>query len=138
MRTTGWVANVCGTSERMIFEHYRKWMNNLIRRDGGRVASLYGGSIPKFGHRMGTEAPGGMKINSDFRDNLVEAGELNRPRNSDSLAGKVLDSPAKSGTFTDFPDDRGRPKTAQKSLYNPEKPDRVRSGKCGTKRPKNS
>jgi hypothetical protein len=87
---------------------------------------------------MGTEAPGGMKINSDFRDNLVEAGELNRPRNSDSLAGKVLDSPAKSGAFGDLPEDFGRPKTAQKDPNTPEKPDRVRSGKCGTKRPKNS
>jgi len=37
----GWVAQVCGTSERMIFEHYRKWMKNLTRQDGHRIASLY-------------------------------------------------------------------------------------------------
>jgi hypothetical protein len=63
----------------MIFEHYRKWMNNLTRRDGGRVASLYGGSTPKFGHRMGTEASGNLNISPDFLDNLVEAGGIEPP-----------------------------------------------------------
>jgi hypothetical protein len=63
----------------MIFEHYRKWMNNLTRRDSGRVASLYGGSIPKFGHRMGAEGPARMNIRPDFLDNLVEAGGIEPP-----------------------------------------------------------
>ena len=36
----GWVAQVCGTSERMIFEHYRKFMANLRREDGRRIAGL--------------------------------------------------------------------------------------------------
>ena len=54
---------------------------------------------------------------------------MNRPRNSDSLTGKVLDSLAKSGTFGDLPEHFGRPKTAQKDPNNPEKPDRVRSAK---------
>ena len=30
----GWIANSAGTSEQMIFKHYRKWIPNLIRRDG--------------------------------------------------------------------------------------------------------
>lgn len=30
----GWIANSAGTSEQMIFKHYRKWVPNLIRRDG--------------------------------------------------------------------------------------------------------
>jgi hypothetical protein len=63
----------------MILEHYRKWMNNLTRRDGGRVARLYRGSIPKFGHRMGTEAPSMKNIRPDFLDNLVEAGGIEPP-----------------------------------------------------------
>jgi len=75
----GWVAHVCGTSERMIFEHYRKWMNNLTRRDGSRVAGLYGGSTPKFGHPMGTETSGRANIRPDFLDNLVEAGGIEPP-----------------------------------------------------------
>jgi len=54
-------------------------MNNLSRRDSGRVASLYRGSIPKFGHRIGTEALGMMNIRPDFRDNLVEAGGIEPP-----------------------------------------------------------
>jgi hypothetical protein len=56
-------------------------------------------------------------------------GELNRPRNSDSLTGKVLDPPAKSGASGDLPEHFGRPKMAQKDPNNPEKPDRVRSAK---------
>jgi len=30
----GWVAQVCGTSEQMIFRHYRPWMPALSRTDG--------------------------------------------------------------------------------------------------------
>jgi hypothetical protein len=40
----------------------------------------------------------------------------------------VLDSPAQSRRFSDFSEDTGDPKTTQKDLDNPEKPDRVRSG----------
>lgn len=54
---------------------------------------------------------------------------MNRPRNSDSLTGKVLDSRAKSGAFGDSPKLGGGPKRAQKDPNNPEKPDRVRSAK---------
>jgi len=39
----------------MIFEHYRKWVKNLARDDGGRITRLYGGSRTQFGHRMSTE-----------------------------------------------------------------------------------
>jgi hypothetical protein len=56
-------------------------------------------------------------------------GELNRPQDSQPATEKVLDSPAKSGAFGDFPRDRDRPNTARKGLNNPEKPDRVRSAK---------
>lgn len=30
----GWVAQVCGTSEQMIFRHYRNWMPQLRRGHG--------------------------------------------------------------------------------------------------------
>ena len=53
----GWVAQVCGTSEQMIFRHYRRWMQGLVREDGRRVAQLYGGGTPPGrptgGHRDG-------------------------------------------------------------------------------------
>jgi hypothetical protein len=41
--------------------------------------------------------------------------ELNRPQDSGPSTEKVLDSPAKSRTFSDFPEDQGGPKTAQKT-----------------------
>lgn len=37
----GLVAQVCGTSEQMIFGHYRKWMRGSVRADGRRIATLY-------------------------------------------------------------------------------------------------
>src|SRR5215467_4246578 len=53
----GWVAQVCGTSEQMIFRHYRRWMPALSRADGRRIAALYGpGSTTRddrFGHQDG-------------------------------------------------------------------------------------
>jgi len=36
----GWIANSAGTSEQMIFKHYRKWIPNLIRRDGMAIKGV--------------------------------------------------------------------------------------------------
>jgi integrase len=36
----GWIANSAGTSEQMIFKHYRKWIPNLIRRDGTAIRGI--------------------------------------------------------------------------------------------------
>jgi integrase len=36
----GWVAQVCGTSEEMIFRHYRKWIPGLQVGAGKRISSL--------------------------------------------------------------------------------------------------
>jgi integrase len=36
----GWVAEVCGTSEEMIFRHYRHWLPSLRRGHGQRVVEL--------------------------------------------------------------------------------------------------
>jgi integrase len=69
----GWVAQVCGTSERMIFEHYRKWMVNLTRQDGRQIARLYRRPNPIDGHRMGTEPRTEPKNISICRDSLVAA-----------------------------------------------------------------
>ena len=38
----GWVAEVCGTSEQMIFEHYRTWMPKLRRGDGRQLIRILG------------------------------------------------------------------------------------------------
>jgi integrase len=48
----GWVAAACGTSEQMIFRHYRKWMPSARRTDGGAVARVF---ADPAGHQMGTK-----------------------------------------------------------------------------------
>ena len=57
----GWVARVCGTSEQMIFRHYRRWMPSLARSDGRRIAALFGPPAPprrpRFGHQDGHQRP---------------------------------------------------------------------------------
>ena len=48
----GWVARVCGTSERMIWQHYRGYVANAMRRDGAAFARRMGsnmGSKPERG-----------------------------------------------------------------------------------------
>jgi integrase len=75
----GWVAHVCGTSERMIFDDYRKWMDNLTRRDGGRIARLYRAPVRQFGHPLGTEDPSTSEKGPNYQENLVEAGGIEPP-----------------------------------------------------------
>lgn len=75
----GWVAQVCGTSERMIFDHYRKWMKNLARQDGRRLAGLYRSRSRRHGHRMVTRTGSAPKKTLNFADNLVEAGGIENP-----------------------------------------------------------
>lgn len=48
----GWVARVCGTSERMIWTHYRGYIAHAVRQDGAAFAA-------HFGSRLGSKAPGG-------------------------------------------------------------------------------
>jgi len=49
----GWVAQVAGTSEQMIFRHYRRFMHGAVRHDGSLIAKLLqkkqdpGGRVPK-------------------------------------------------------------------------------------------
>jgi integrase len=74
----GWVAQVCGTSERMIFEHYRKWMKNLTRQDGQRVANIYRNPDPD-GHRMGTDRITELENPNLYQDKMVEAGGIEPP-----------------------------------------------------------
>jgi hypothetical protein len=65
----GWVAQVCGTSEQMIFRHYRRWMPALSRTDGKRIAALFGPpTTPRLprrghqdGHQRGTTTPKALK-----------------------------------------------------------------------------
>jgi integrase len=37
----GWVAQVCGTSEQMIFRHYRRWIPGLQVGAGQRINRLF-------------------------------------------------------------------------------------------------
>jgi integrase len=39
----GWVANVCGTSEEMIFRHYRTWIPGLNPDAGAKIGRILGG-----------------------------------------------------------------------------------------------
>ena len=76
----GWVAQVCGTSEQMIFQHYRHRMPSLRRGNGQRmVAALdLGPASPEIGPETGN----GPQIASDSEP-LEEwrRGELNpRPK----------------------------------------------------------
>jgi hypothetical protein len=50
----GWVAQVCGTSEQMIFRHYRNWMPKLRRGDGQLLAKTMA-TGPKIGPEIGPE-----------------------------------------------------------------------------------
>jgi len=69
----GWVAQVCGTSERMIFKHYRKWMPSLTKTDGRRLATLY--RKGRLGTEMGTRT--GDDSNSlNYGEKKVEAGGI--------------------------------------------------------------
>jgi len=53
----GWVAQVCGDSEQMIFQHYRNWMPNLRRGHGQKLVGLLeiGPEGGKIGPQIGPE-----------------------------------------------------------------------------------
>ena len=57
----GWVAQVCGTSEQMIFRHYRTWMPSL-RRGRGRLLAQTLEIGPKIGPKGGVRGPSVRKI----------------------------------------------------------------------------
>ena len=81
----GWVAEVCGTSEQMIFEHYRTWMPKLRRGHGRQLIGILGLG-PKMGPKMGPEGPqkGSIRLeNQGVRG--VEAGGIEPPSGSDPL-----------------------------------------------------
>jgi hypothetical protein len=76
----GWVAQVCGTSERMIFEHYRKFMSNLRREDGRRIAGLYRNprhAVGTDGHRTATGEPEKLASAGNIRKGGMGRGESN-------------------------------------------------------------
>jgi len=74
----GWVAQVCGTSERMIFEHYRKWMRNLTRADGQRIARMLR-SQASDGHPAGTRPDRQAETAWISARKMVEAGGIEPP-----------------------------------------------------------
>jgi integrase len=72
----GWVAQVCGTSEQMIFRHYRRWMPALSRTDGRRIAALFGSPAPPRGARRGHQDghPRGTSVAKSLKSKRVESG----------------------------------------------------------------
>jgi len=76
----GWVAQVCGTSEEMIFRHYRKWIPGLQIGAGKRIGALLHGSIgrpedPKPSPRRFRKA----KIVKNQRLSMAERGGFEPP-----------------------------------------------------------
>jgi hypothetical protein len=80
----GWVAQVCGTSEQMIFRHYRRWIPGLQVGAGRRINRLFektlgGGESrkvslkPSLGSRNKAKAQGSQGIS------MVEAGGIEPP-----------------------------------------------------------
>lgn len=65
----GWVAEVCGTSEEMIWRHYRSWMPSLDRGHGRRIAGVFGGG--SRARLVPAKRPAGSKSQ---RDQYVESG----------------------------------------------------------------
>ena len=86
----GWVAKVCGTSEEMIFRHYRTWIPGLNPDAGAKVGRVLGGvgggSGPSSASLVASPAP--KKSIETQRDQLVkkvEAGGIEPPSESASL-----------------------------------------------------
>ncbi len=76
----GWVAQVCGNSEQMIFEHYRTWMPNLRRGHGQHLAGMLG-----LGPKMGPKRPSEQEERLGIQPlRGVEAGGIEPPSGSDS------------------------------------------------------
>ena len=72
----GWVAQVCGTSEQMIFRHYSRWMPALSRTDGRRIAALFGPprppGPPRHGHQDGHRR--GATTTKSLKSQRAESG----------------------------------------------------------------
>jgi hypothetical protein len=77
---------------------------------------------------MGTNKPAGAEKANNDKGILVEAGELNRPRDSQPKTEKVLDSTAKSKSSGHFLEGKKGPKMPEKDPDNPEK-NRTGSGR---------
>jgi integrase len=85
----GWVAAVCGTSEEMIFRHYRTWIPGLNPGAGSKVGRILGGvgggNLPPAASPGASPRP---KTTADMqRDQLLKrvdavATNSNRSRNS--------------------------------------------------------
>jgi hypothetical protein len=80
----GWVAQVCGTSEEMIFRHYRKWIPGLQVGAGTRIGALLHQAIElqKAGELSPRPSPARMresKLELDQLVSMAERGDLKTP-----------------------------------------------------------
>jgi hypothetical protein len=80
----GWVARVCGTSEQMIFRHYRNWIPGLQtgadRKISAALSSVIGladGSKPSL--KVSLNAPSEIKTEQNQGFIVVEAGGIEPP-----------------------------------------------------------
>jgi hypothetical protein len=108
----GWVAKVCGTSEEMIFRHYRTWIPGLTPDAGakvGRILSGVGGGHPP---------PSASPVASPTPKSTVE---IQRKRLLDRVeAGRI--EPRTTGTSSEPRTKRTRPYLLRPSRERPPNP----------------
>jgi len=73
----GWVAQVCGTSEEMIFRHYRNWMPNLRRGHGRALVRALDEPAPDSPKIGPQGAPGHRKLRKIKQLEKWRRGESN-------------------------------------------------------------
>ena len=81
----GWVAQVCGTSEEMIFRHYRRWIPGLQNDAGRKVGRVFGrlggGQLPPVASPI--SSPGGGRKPKSMKNQQprgMEAGGIEPPK----------------------------------------------------------
>jgi len=80
----GWVARVCGTSEQMIFRHYRNWIPGLQTGAGRKISAALSSVIgPREADlpspKPSPDGPGEPEIERNQALKMVEAGGIEPP-----------------------------------------------------------
>lgn len=80
----GWVARVCGTSEQMIFRHYRNWIPGLQTGAGRKISAALSSVIgPRKADLPSPDGPGESKIEQNRALKMVEAGGIENPESGE-------------------------------------------------------
>jgi hypothetical protein len=80
----GWVARVCGTSEQMIFRHYRNWIPGLQTGAGSKISAALSTVIgPSDGEKVSLKVSLSDVLETKTEPNqalkMVEAGGIEPP-----------------------------------------------------------